>query len=43
MKKGIDMSCNDAAAFDALKLLHENEYNSNEALAGMVALPSHKT
>ena len=43
MKKGIDMSCNDAAAFDALKLLHENQYNSNKAWAGMVAIPPHKS
>ncbi|KAL5266034.1 hypothetical protein ACHWQZ_G006626 [Mnemiopsis leidyi] len=43
MEKGIVMSFNDAAAFDALRLLHESKYNSNEALAGMVALPPHKS
>ena len=43
MEKGIVMSFNDAASFDALRLLHENKYDSSEALAGMVALPPHKS
>ena len=43
MEKGIKVSFNDTAAFDALNLLHNSGYKSEEAIAGMVALPAQKS